>query len=75
LFLSNSPHYRANQGHLGRRAAAGGQLLLQVADGGIFSAAIRAALEVRLAVAELLGFEQSFPAGDQVFPAFSAVHR
>jgi hypothetical protein len=73
--LPNPPHHRANHGHFGGHAAAGGQLLLQAGDGGIFSAAIRAAFEVRLAVAELLVSEQSFHAGNQVFPAFSAVHR
>ena len=33
-----------------------------------------AAFEVCLALTGFLGFEQSFQAGDQVVPAFSAVH-
>ena len=70
----NHAHDRFDQGHFGSHAAAGHQPLLQTGDACIFRTAGFAAFEVCLALAGLLGFEQSFQAGDQVFPAFSAVH-
>jgi hypothetical protein len=72
--LSNGAHDRLHEGHFGSNAAASHQLLFQAAEGGVLRAAGFAAPEVCLALAGLFGFEQSFQAGDQVFPAFGAVH-
>jgi len=74
LSLVNDAHDRFYQGHLGCHAATRRQPLLQAAEGGVLRAAGFAAREVCLALEGWLGFEQPFQAGDQVFPAFSAVH-
>ena len=70
----NHAHDRFHQGNLGSHSATRRQPLLQAAKGGVLRAAGFAAFEMCLALAGLLGVEQPFQAGDQIVPAFSAVH-
>jgi hypothetical protein len=71
---ANPAHDRLNDGHVGGRLAARDQLLLQFGKGRVFRAASRARFEVCLALGRFLIAEQPFNAGNQIVPAFDAVH-
>lgn len=77
LFWLNRPdatHDRVNERHSRHRLTARDQTALESCDGRVFAAAACTIVEVRLTLKGFLAIEQSFHEGDQVLPAFDAIH-
>ena len=76
-FWLNRPdatHDRVNERHSRRRLTARDQTVLESCDGRVFAAAGFTVIKVGLTLKGFLSVEQSFHEGDQVVPAFGAVH-
>ena len=71
---ADASHDGLDEGHIGGRLAARDQPLMQIGEGGVFGAAVRAGFEVGLALERFRIVEQSLNAGDEIVPAFCAVH-
>ena len=74
MFTKNALHYRFDNGHLGGGLTTRNQTLLQTGYRLVFPPAACAAFQVRMALKRFVAVQEALRAGDQIVPAFSAVH-